>query len=210
MSKRDEFNSAESKVVTLRAVNRISPHTFNEIMTGHYPLAKPSLDNKRGGYSDSNIGRYLNTTARHGTRIVAIEEILTASRRSTHDEGDADLVLPMQKEPICAEITSRLCEYGSAEYLDELECNTTRNCISEIDLLDSETSTEYEVLPIADGAADHPCSISDNEFTLENTCVRNAEPETRVSTNLEMCIPSEVATEIQEYTSAAAAVIFDD
>lgn len=133
-------------MATLSAVNRISPQTLNAIMARHYPLQTAKYTYKRNDYSISNIGRYLHATRQYGQRSIAVDEIMNAARRATRD--DDDFVLPATRSGPNDSVTGEQQQRVSETYLDELECNTTRNCLADVEILDDELPEIIEYEPV--------------------------------------------------------------
>lgn len=154
--------SEAASVETLRAVNHISPQTLNAIMARHYPLRTAQYTFKPNDYSTCNVGRYLRATRQYGQRSIAVDEIMAAAREATRDDDD-DFVLPATRSDP-SDSPSEHQQRVSETYLDDLECNTTRNCLSDIEILDEELPEiiEYEQLsPITgtDVAADETIRV---------------------------------------------------
>lgn len=157
----------------LKAVNRISPQTLTDILARHYPLHKSRYKYERNDYDTSNIGRYLKATRLYGPCVAAVEEILKASRSDNTTDCNVSITPREQSHR----------ERDLIAYLDELECNTTRNHIGELELLDDESLTiEYELVPIETASynvndralvATNPVTTNNNENDQQKTITKN-------------------------------------
>lgn len=176
----------------MATLDRISPQTLNAIMARHYPLQTAKYTYKRNDYSISNIGRYLHATRQYGQRSIAVDEIMNAARRATRD----DFVLPATLSGPNDSVTGEQQQRVSETYLDELECNTTRNCLADVEILDDELPEiiEYEpVVPADDTIRVLPVSEP-------TTSISDAPPRTA----------DETASVLADEPVPVSSVIFDD
>lgn len=167
--------SEAASVETLRAVNRISPQTLNAIMARHYPLRTAQYTYKPNDYSTCNVGRYLRATRQYGQRSIAIDEIMAAARRSTRGDDDDDDFVLSAKRSDPSDSPSEHQQRVSETYLDDLECNTTRNCLADVEILDEEPPEiiEYEPLSPVTGtevAADETIRVPPEPTTGITDC----------------------------------------
>lgn len=129
------------RLALLKAVKDISPETLNYILTRGYSqnMRKTSSQTRKefASYKYGNIARYLSTTYTHGENPDVVAEILAAHRHSYQEPVLSRAPGEENYNTLTRETTDEL--YGEIldqDYLDTVECTTTRNCLFDLDFLD--------------------------------------------------------------------------